>query len=167
MKSLMLLIAIIPNIALANISLSPSISTYKAADRSSMLQVELRLGYEFDFGLFVGGFYSLASDKFVDHSYQYYMGPTVGYQYMGAYVLGSYLLVSEEDLASGGVKYSGISGFQTTIGYRLQITEDVFVGPEITVRRAKYKTREVQGIAGAGDREDNVILPSLAFYFKF
>lgn len=167
LKSILLLIALVPNMAFANFQFSPSISTFKSDDEATTTQLELRLGYAFDFGLFVGGFYSLGSDKFLEHTNQYYLGPMVGYQYKGAYVLASYILTGEQDLSSGGVKYSGTTGYQGTIGYRMEIAKDVFLGPELTMRTVEFENREVQGIAAPGNRKDTHILPSFAFLFKF
>lgn len=177
MKTLILLILLVPNLAVAGgMAFNPSIATYrndndtvKATGLSgrSMTQIELRLGYEYDFGLFVGGFYSLGSDKFLDHTNQWYLGPMVGYQFMGAYVLAAYILTGENDLASGGLKYSGTTGYQGTIGYRAEIVEGIFLGPEFTFRSVEFDNREVQGIVNPGDRSDTHVLPSIAVFFKF
>lgn len=167
MKSLLLFIALLPSTAFANFSFSPAISTFKTDDDLSMTQLELRLGYSFDFGLYLGGMYSLASDRFLDHTNHYYLGPQVGYEYGGAYVLATYILTGEQDLASGGVKYSGTTGYQATVGYRIAVAEDIYLAPEFTYRTVEFDNREVQGIATPGDRKDTHILPSVAVLFKF
>lgn len=181
MKTLILFILFVPSMAMASgMAFNPSISTYrndndtvKATGISgrSETQIELRLGYQFDLtediGLFAGGFYSLGSDKFLDHTNQWYLGPMVGVSFKGLYLLGSYILTGENDLASGGLKYSGTTGYQGTIGYRAEISEGVFIGPEFTFRTVEFDNREVQGIVNPGDRSDTHVLPSIAVYFKF
>lgn len=181
MKTLILIILLVPNMAVASgLAFNPSISMYrndndtvKAAgvNGRSMTQIELRLGYDFDlaqnFSLFAGGFYSLGSDKFLEHTNGWNLGPMVGAQLMGVYVLAAYILTGESDMASGGLKYSGTTGYQGTIGYRAEITEGIFLGPEITFRSTEYENREVQGIVNPGDRSDTHVLPSIAVYFKF
>lgn len=167
MKKLLITLLLIPQIVFASFDLSPSLGTYKTDTGASYSQVEMRLGYTFDFGLYVGGLYSLSSTKFVQNADSYYIAPTVGYNYMNLYVLASYIIAGEQDLASGGVKYGKASGTQFTFGYALPINEEVFFGPELNVRTVEYKDEEVQGIAGPTTRKDSTIYPSLAFWFRF
>jgi hypothetical protein len=168
LKSLLLFIALVPSVAFAGFEFSPSLSMFKADKGQSATQVELRVGYSFeDTNLYLGGFYSLASDKIIEHVDQYFFGPMIGYQYNGAYVLAAYILTGEQDLASGGVKYSSAKGYQASIGYRMELTTDVFLGPEFTWRQVDFDNREVQGIAGKSERQDTHVLPSITFQFKF
>lgn len=168
MKSLFLLLAFAPSIALANFEFSPSLSVYKSDKDTSMSQIELRAGYEFESGLYVGGFYSLASDKFIDGADQWLLGPQIGYNMWGFYSLVGYNFVGEQDLHSGGIKYSNPNGLQASIGYRIEVTQDVFLSPEITWRSIEWRSREVQGIPqGDSGRKDTYVLPGITVLFKF
>ncbi len=168
MKKLLITLILIPQIVFAaSFDLSPSVSTYKTGKNESFQQVELRMGYTFDFGLYLGGLYSLASDKFIQKADAYYLAPTIGYNFMGAYVLASYIIAGEQDLASGGVKYGKAGGTQFTLGYALPVAEDVYLSPELTMRSVSYDDEEIQGIAGPTTRKDSYVYPSIAFWFRF
>lgn len=168
LKYAVLLFALVPSIALANFEFSPSLSVFKTDKDQSSSQIELRMGYTFEFGLYVGGFYNLASTKFIDHTDQYFLGPQIGYTWKGVYALAGYTLTGEQDLASGGVKYSRPMGYQLSVGYRLEVVPDVFLGPEFTYRDVEYKSREVQGVPqGDTGRKDTQVLPSITLQFKF
>lgn len=157
----------LPQLAQANFSLNPALGMYKTDSDNSQTSVEIRMGYTFDFGLYLGGFYNLGSQKFIEDADEFFVGATVGYQYGGTYLLGSYIVSSEQDLKSGGIKYSGGDGFQFTLGYRALVTEDVYLGPELTYRSVSYDTIETQGLAGPSERDDDVIIPSIAVQFVF
>ncbi len=172
MKSFLLFLTLVPSIALANMEFSTSLSTFKNDDEKSATQLEFRLGYNFDlgsdFGMFVGGFYNIATDKIVEHVDQYLLGPQLGFNYNGFYTLFGYTITGEQDLASGGVKHSRPAGYQVSVGYRLLLTEAVYLSPEFTWRHVEYKSTEVQGIpAGDLGRTDTHILPSITLMFQF
>jgi len=168
MKKLILLtIFVLPNMAFAGFNLNPSFGIYKSNTENNNSQIELRLGYTFDMGVFVGGFYTLASDKFIDDSDEYYLGPIVGYQWNGLYGLAGYVASSAQDMKSGGTKYSSGEGYQATIGYRMLVAEDMYLGPELEWRNVKYSSKEIQGVGAPTSRKDTVIIPSIAVNFVF
>lgn len=172
MKSLLLFLTLVPNIAFANLEFSPSLATFKNDDEQSSTQLEFRLGYNFelaaDLGLYVGGFYNIATDKIIEHVDQYFLGPQIGLNYKGLYTLVGYTLTGEQDLASGGVKYSRPNGYQVSLGYRLPLAEGVYLSPEFTWRTVEYKSQEIQGIPqGDTGRKDTHVLPSITFMFQF
>jgi hypothetical protein len=166
-KYLITSLLLAPQIAFAGFSLNPSYGVYKTGTQDSMSQLELRVGYEFEMGLYLGGFYSLASQKFIDDSNDYYVGVQAGYVYKGVYGLLGYVLNGDQDLTSGGIKYSGAHGLQVTAGYRVLLMEDVYIGPEFTYRKISFKDIELAGIANTASRRDEVVIPSLAVYFAF
>lgn len=168
LKYIVLLFALVPSIASANFEFSPSLSVFKTDDQESASQIELRMGYKWDFGLYAGGFYNVASDRFIEHVDQYYLGVHVGYSYKGFYGLAGYALTGEQDFTSGGVKYSRPNAYSLTAGYRMEVATDVFLGPEFTWRQVEFKSREVQGVPqGDTGREDNHVLPSITVQFIF
>jgi hypothetical protein len=166
-KYLLTTLLLLPQISLAGFALNPSYGVYKTDRENSMSQLELRVGYKFDFGLYLGGFYNLTSQKYLADSSDYYVGVQAGYECHGLYGLAGYVINGDQDLTSGGVKYSGAHGMQFTFGYRLPLMEDVYLGPEITYRKVSFKDEEISGLADAVSRYDEVIIPSIAVYFAF
>ncbi len=167
LKIIIFTLLLLPQFSQAYFSLNPSLGFYKAGNDDSVSQLELRIGYAFDFGLYLGGFYDLTSQKFVEDADEFYGGIHVGYEYGGAYALVGYVLAGDQDLNSGGIKYTGARGLQVTAGYRLLITEDVYLGPELTYRKVSFEDQETQGVAGPTSRYDTVLIPSVALLFKF
>ncbi len=166
-KYLITSLLLAPQIVFAGFSLNPSYGVYKTSNQNSMSQLELRVGYEFEMGLYLGGFYSLASQKFIDDSSDYYVGVQAGYAYKGIYGLVGYVINGDQDLNSGGVKYSGAHGLQVTAGYRALLMEDVYIGPELTYRNVSFEDIEISGLAMDASRNDEIVIPSIALYFKF
>jgi hypothetical protein len=168
LKYIVLLFALVPNIATANFEFSPSLSVFKTDKEESSSQVELRMGYTFESGLYAGGYYSIASDRFIEYVNQYYLGIHLGYSYKGLYALAGYALTGEQDFVSGGVKYSRPEAYSATLGYRMEVTTNVFLGPEFTWRQVEYTSREVQGVPqGDTGRKDTHVLPSITLQFIF
>jgi len=168
LKKLIFIAIFVPQMALAaGFSLNPALGIYKNDENNGMSQLELRFGYTFDFGLFVGGFYSLSSQDFIEDADDYYIGPTVGYTYGGFFGLLSYVLAGDQDLKSGGIKYTGANGIQATIGYRLMFAENVYLGPELTLRDVSFEDVETQGVPTPTERKDSVIVPGFSLLFNF
>lgn len=162
----------LPQLSMAGFALNPTYGVYQTDRNSTMSQVELRVGYKFDFGLYLGGFYNLVSQSYFKSpvnsaSEDYYLGVQVGYEYNGIYGLAGYVVNGDQDMNSGGTKYSGAHGFQMTLGYRLPIVEDIYLGPELTYRKVSFKDIEVSGVASSANRHDAVLIPSIALYFAF
>ncbi len=166
-KYLITSLLLAPQIVFAGFSLNPSYGVYKTDKDNGMSQIELRVGYAFEMGLYLGGFYSLTSQKFIDDSSDYYVGVQAGYAYKGVYGLVGYVINGDQDLTSGGVKYSGAHGLQVTAGYRALLMEDVYIGPELTYRKVSFDDIEISGLANSATRRDEIVIPSLAVYFAF
>ncbi len=166
-KYLITSLLLAPQIVFAGFTLNPSYGIYKAGTEDNMSQLELRIGYEFDMGLYLGGFYSLTSQKFIDDSSDYYVGVHAGYAYKGVYGLVGYVINGDQDLTSGGIKYSGAHGVQLTAGYRVLLMEDVYIGPEITYRKVSFKDLEISGIANDASRYDEIVIPGISVNFVF
>ena len=159
-----------PQLSFAGFALNPSYNWYHSDTEASQSQVELRVGYAFESGLYLGGFYDLVSQKFLDtpnDSSDYYVGLHLGYEYMGVYGLLGYVINGDQDMSSGGTKYSGAQGVQLTAGYRILIAEDIFIAPEATYRKVSFQDVEVSGLAGSVNRKDEVIMPGISVYFAF
>ncbi len=166
-KLILITLFVVPSMAFAGFNLSPSFGIYKTNTENTASQLNLRMGYTFDFGLFVGGFYTLSANKFIDDSDEYLLGPMIGYEWKGLYGQVGYIVNSDSDMKSGGIKYSSGTGYTATVGYRLAIAEDTMIGPEVTYRTTEYDSVETQGIGVPTDRTDTVIIPGIALLFNF
>lgn len=167
MKKILFILLFLPQWAFAGFILNPSLGLYRADTDNSVTQLELRVGYAFDFGLYLGGFYDLGSQKFVEDADEFYGGVHVGYECHGIYGLVGYVIAGDQDLNTGGIKYTGATGMVATLGYRALLTEDVYLGPELTYRSVSFEDEEIQGVAADTSRHDRVIIPSIAVQFKF
>jgi hypothetical protein len=170
MKKLFFAIAlsILPQLSQAAFVLNPALGMYRADEDNGVTQLELRIGYQFDFGLYLGGFYDLTSQKFVQDASEFYGGVHIGYETsVGIYALLGYVVAGDQDLDSGGIKYTGATGAQATLGYKMLLAEDVYLGPELTYRRVSFKNEEIQGAPSQTNRNDEVIIPGISVLFKF
>ena len=102
-------------LALAGFVFSPSVS-YLERDlndngtetEAKLSMVDLRLGYQLDMGLYLGGIYSIASEDILGgDTTNFLVGPSVGYFYSGFLAIITYHLFGERDLSVGNQKYSG------------------------------------------------------------
>lgn len=170
MKSLFLTIVflILPQLSQAAFVLNPALGLYRSDEDNGLTQLELRIGYQFESGLYLGGFYDLTSQKFVEDADEFYAGVHIGYVCpTGVYALLGYVIAGDQDLDSGGVKYTGATGVQATLGYKMLLAEDVYLGPELTYRRVSFEDEEIQGAPGKTNRNDEVIVPGFSMLFKF
>jgi hypothetical protein len=168
LRNILFLSLFLPQIGhAAGFVLNPALGLYKVDNDNGVTQLELRVGYAFDFGLYLGGFYELNSQKFVEDADEFYAGVHVGYECHGIYGLLGYVIAGDQDLKSGGIKYTGATGYLATVGYRALLTEDVYLGPELTYRNVSFEDQETQGVAASIDRHDAVLIPGIAVYFAF
>lgn len=129
--------------------------------------LDLRVGYLFDFGLYVGGLYSMSDEKLAVDVTDFVFGPTVGYKYGNVYALLTYHLIGDRDLSSAGYRYSKGSGVQVDIGYLVPVTETFSLGPQLSYKNVKYSDVEIQGTQSAADYKWNGITPYFSLWFHF
>ena len=129
--------------------------------------LDFRLGYVFDFGLYVGGLYSIHDYDLLSDSSDSYFGPTVGYYWKGLLVAFSYYLYGERDLSNGAGKYSSVNGYQLDFSYTVFLTESFGIGPQLTYHSIKFSEIEVAGLASPADYNFSGITPYFNFTFKF
>ncbi|MCB0379039.1 MAG: hypothetical protein KDD33_11150 [Bdellovibrionales bacterium] len=129
--------------------------------------LDVRLGYTFDFGLFLGGIYSLLDNDLLSDSSDFHFGPTVGYQWKNIFTTFTYYLYGEKDQTIGNVKYANIQGFQFDIAYVLPITEKVFLGPQLTYHNIKYKEAQTNGVAAAAELKWRGLSPQFTLLFTY
>ena len=135
------------------------------ADTSMM---DFKLGYIFDFGLYLGGLYSLIDDSFLSSgSSDFHFGPSVGYYYNGFFVSGTYYLFAERDFEQGNTKLADVSGYQVDVAYYLPINSLVSIGPQITYHNVEYKDAQVGGISSATEYSWKGFTPYIALLFMF
>ena len=173
--TLVLSLVFLSNTALSAFVLSPSIS-YSEREveenntnvESKLTTIDFRIGYTLDFGLYFGGLYSLQDENlFGQESSDSYAGLSVGYEFMNWFLVGTYYLYGEKDLNTGGVKYSGGTGYQLDLTYMVPITDMLFLGPQISYFVVDFKDQQVNGVSSTADYEVEGITPAFNVTFKF
>lgn len=130
--------------------------------------IDVRLGYVTDFGLYLGGLYSLHDHNNLADSSDSYFGPSVGYYNSGFFIAGTYFLYGERDLTNGAGKYAGVSGYQVDVAYTVPVTESLRIGPQLTYHSIKFD--ELLAPGGIGTPSDYALtglVPAFNFMFVF
>ena len=160
--------------ALAEIVLAPSLSYYAKTEQENgtdterkLTEMSVKLGYIFDFNLYIGALYNLSDEEFATSSSDYNIGLSAGYVRWNFYLLAHYILDAQKDLGTGGVKYGEGTGYQIDLGYILPVTENFSLGPQISKREIKYGRRDVQNLSVGTDRLDAYWLPYMTLWFHF
>lgn len=169
-----ILVSLIPNNSFAGFDLMASVGMYSYESSTDTqdtgtTQVELRSGYTFENGVFAGAFYTLGTDKYVEATDNFNLGVMLGYRHeSGAYAMYGHTFFGEQDLESGGTKYSSGEGPQVTFGFAVPLMEGVLIAPEFTWRQISYSQVQVTGAPdNTVNREDTTFHPSINFWFEF
>ena len=110
--------------------------------KSRAVQLDSKVGYVFDFGLFAGaqlnytiGSQSAGGAADTDVS-THYAGPTIGYssESTGLFITATYHLIGSSTLTSLG-KYEKVHGLQIDLAYPMTISESLKLGPQLTMKR--------------------------------
>lgn len=136
-----------------------------ARSDSKLTLVDVRLGYLSDFGLYIGGLYSLQDHQILSNSADSYLGPSVGYYKSGFFLVGTYYLYGEKDLTNGSGKYAGASGYQLDLSYTVPITPTIRIGPQLTYHYYKYSEIEVSGVSNPASYKFSSISPYFNLIF--
>lgn len=130
--------------------------------------VDLRLGYTFDMGLYVGGLYSIQDHNLasVDSS-DSYLGPTIGFYKSGFLIAGTYYFYGEKDLTDGSGKRSKVSGYQVDLSYTVPLTKSLRIGPQLTYYAIDFDEIEVNGFAQSQEFSFSGITPAFNLLFMF
>ena len=174
-KSFIITLALIPfSLAHANYLFAPSLSYLERNTNDNgtssdvkLTKIDLKLGYVFDFGMYLGGVYSLSDENFGTDSSDYTLGFSAGYIRDGFFGILTYHLLGERDLAAGGIKYSGASGFQLDTGYVIPLTDNLSLGPQLSWSDVKYRDQENSGIATSANYDWSGITPYFTLWFMF
>lgn len=129
--------------------------------------IDVRLGYITDFGLYVGGLYSIQDQDLLSDASDSYFGPSVGYSRGGFLFVGTYYLYGERDLTNGSLKYSDVSGFQLDFSYAVPVFENFSVGPQLTYYSVKFDSAEESGISRSTNYKTSGITPYFNLTFTF
>lgn len=141
------------------------------------LGIDMRLGYIFPMGFYIGGMYSYLSGSFAfapslgsdAKDSGSLLGPTIGYYNpMGFNMLFTYHLMGDSKSELNGVTatFKGASGFQFDIGWNFPITSVFGLGPQITYKSIEYGKVDT-GTEVTTDYKYTTIDPYLAFWFMF
>lgn len=129
--------------------------------------IDFRFGYLSEFGLYLGGLYSLQDQEIFQGSSDSYMGPSVGYWWQGLFVVATYHLFGERDLTAGGVKYSRGSGLQIDLSYAVPVADNVFLGPQLSYQSLRFRDRQVNGVSEGTSYKLTDITPYFNLTFLF
>ena len=174
--SVVLLISLVFSAAAQSaIHFSPSITYLEQSEDDGvnperdvkMTIIDLRLGYVMDFGLYLGGMYSLHDYDLLTDSSDSYFGPTVGYYNSGFFIAATYYLYGERDLSNGQGKYSDVSGYQVDVSYSVPITETVLLGPQLTFHNIEFGDLQISGASNSVDYKYSGISPYFNLTFIF
>lgn len=141
-----------------------------ASDSTTMIDLGVKGGYTFEFGLFAGlqAMYSMGTVKGGGASNDittYGVGPTVGYseKYTGLFLTATYYLFGKTDLDAGG-EFDEVTGLQVDLSYPMNLTENIKIGPQLTWKRLKNSDHSVPGVA---DYKTKDFAPSISAWFYF
>ncbi|MCJ8276131.1 MAG: hypothetical protein MJK18_04755, partial [Bdellovibrionales bacterium] len=103
---LMALITMSVSIAQAGLVFSPSFTfmsrelsdNNNPTQKEELTMIDVKLGYIFEMGLYVGGLYSLIDDELTDvASSDFHFGPSIGYYNSGFFVAATYYVFGQRD----------------------------------------------------------------------
>jgi hypothetical protein len=140
---------------------SPSTSEAK------LTVIDFRLGYVTDFGLYIGGLYSIHDQQIFAKASDSYFGPSLGYYNSGFFVSGTYYIYGERDLTAGGIKYSKVQGFQVDLSYGVPLAEGVLIGPQLTYHNVHFREEQVIGVAQSADFKWSGLTPYINLTLLF
>ena len=145
------------------------VETNNTKTEAKYTYLDIRAGYLFDFGLYVGGLYSNANEQAGGDSSDFFFGPSVGYHFKGLSLLLTYFLNGQSDLSSGGTKYDDVSGYQVDLAYQIMIGKTFGLGPMMSYRAVSFDEQQLQGISqpGFNGRDQTTLTPSFSFWFHF
>lgn len=133
-------------------------------------QLDSKVGYVFDFGLYTGlqlnyGFGSSNNGAAADtDTTSYYAGPSIGYScnYTGLFLTATYIATGSYDLTGVG-KYEKATGYQIDLGYPVKVSENVQVGPQLSLKRIDLK----DGTNALADTEIKELTPYFGLWLYF
>ena len=134
---------------------------------AKMTLIDLRLGYLMDFGLYLGGLYSLQDYELLTDSSDSFFGPTIGYFNSGFFAALTYYVYGERDLTNGSGKYSDVSGFQLDFSYSVPVAEDILIGPQLTFHDYKFGDFQQNGNSASADYKYSGLTPYFNLTFLF
>lgn len=136
-------------------------------NKGKMVVVDVRLGYVTDFGLYIGGLYSIQDQELLTEASDSFFGPSIGYSKGNFLFVGTYYVYGERDLTNGVGKYSGVSGFQLDLTYAIPVYENFSVGPQLTYYSVKFDEVQNSGISSSSDYKTSGITPAVNFTVTF
>ena len=169
------LLTLFASLAQAGFVFTPSI-TYMTQDVDDgttpqdvkLTLIDMRLGYIMDFGLYVGGMYSIQDqDIFSNDSSDAFFGPSVGYYNSGFFAVATLFIHGEKDFSQGNTKLTNVSGFQVDLSYLTPITDGVFLGPQLTYQSVEFAEAEVAGVSSSTNFSFTSVSPYFSLLFMF
>jgi hypothetical protein len=129
--------------------------------------IDLRFGYLTEFGLYVGGLYSLHDQNILADASDSYFGPSIGYFYSGFLFVGTWFVYGERDLSNGQTKYANVGGYQLDLSYAIPLNETISIGPQLSYIHVDFNEAQNAGNANTTDYNFNGIVPYFNITFQF
>ena len=136
------------------------------------VQLDTKLGYVFDFGLFAGAQFNYGFGSMRDSVNlptetditSYYAGPTIGYScnYTGLFLSATYHALGTYDMTGIG-KYEKATGYQIDLGYPVKVSENVQLGPQLSLKRIDLK----DGTNALADTKVKELTPYFGLWLYF
>lgn len=136
------------------------------------VQLDTKVGYVFDFGLFAGAQINYAvgnaqtngSGGTDTDTNSYTAGPTIGYNcnLTGLFLTATYHMVGSTNITGAG-KYTKATGYQIDLGYPMKINDNVKLGPQLSLKRIDLE----EGSAGLADTEIKELTPYFGLWLYF
>lgn len=145
------------SVSSADYLLSPSVTYLKQSvndgsapeAKAQMTLLDFRFGYQFEFGLYLGGLYSIHNNELLTKASDSYFGPSLGYIYENIMLITTFMVYGERDMSSGNTKYSDAKGLQVDLTYKVPVNDLVSVGPQITYHSIEFSDAQVAGISSS------------------
>lgn len=101
---------------------------------------DLKLGYNFPSGLYLGGIYSGYKHDTGANNTRSLLGGTVGYHSDGWFIDGSYLFSGQLDLS--GSKLKGAHGLNIDFGYNTMMSSNIYIGVQASYKSITYDKKD-------------------------
>ncbi|MBY0314801.1 MAG: hypothetical protein K2Q26_04745 [Bdellovibrionales bacterium] len=154
-----------PSLTYFSRKLEQTAGNNQIAGKLNVLTADVKGGYIFDYGLFVGvqAVYETGSGSGNDMT-NYFVGPSVGYlsDDTGIFITATYHVVGTSDMDAAG-KYGKAQGLQIDLGYPMMITEEIKFGPQLSYKAIKY----TDGDAGLADNTTKQLTPYFGLWLFF
>ena len=160
-----------------NFALLPALSYISASEQtegsqtvtSSTLFGDLKFGYMWKSGLYIGGLYHYETGSIAGGGTSTTAAaPSIGFFHGSWMAIFSYELYAQRKLAGSNITYSSGMGYQFDLAYTPAVTDTFSVGPQLTYRSTTYAKTQTGSAPAQSIKFTRVdIIPMIAMAFNF